>query len=272
VTAASLGIAALLDGPEQPLRLLSDGPHAQAWVAESGAVLVLESEQGAHLPNAVHGADVTRLRRLGVSTSSVGGGRWTADGTEVRVRRWWDPVPRRVTVRADAVAALATSLPPPPPDPARAAIEDAARARRPDRLVGLGTGSTPGGDDWLAARLVTLWAVGRNDDAAVLWADVEPRLEATTPLSADLLRHAARGAAALAVHGLLDAVSGRTPPGLALHDVLALGHTSGWWLARGVIDTAAEHQPLTRLPSRNWEHGSAVSRWPLTISGGRRRP
>ena len=48
------------------------------------------------------------------------------------------------------------------------------------------------------------------------------------------------GAAVLAVHRLLDAVSGREPPAAALRDVLALGHTSGWWLARGVIDTAAE--------------------------------
>jgi hypothetical protein len=44
----------------------------------------------------------------------------------------------------------------------------------------------------------------------------------------------------LAVHRLLDAVSGRGAPTAALRDVLALGHTSGWWLARGVIDAAAE--------------------------------
>jgi Protein of unknown function (DUF2877) len=240
VASASLAVAALLDGPEQALRLLSDGSHAQSWATGSDEVLVLESEHGVHLPNAVHGADVTRLRRLGVRASLIGGGRWIADGMEVRVHRWWDPVPPRVDVRADAVAALSAALLPPPRDPALDAIEEAIRAGQPARLVGLGTGSTPGGDDWLAARMVALRATGRDDDASALWAEVEPHLAATTPFSADLLRHAARGGAALAVHRLLDAVSGRGAPDLALRDVLALGHTSGWWLARGVIDTAAE--------------------------------
>ena len=239
---ASLAVAALLDGPEQPLRLLSDGSHAQSWATGSDAVLVLESEHGVHLPNAVHGADVTRLRRLGVRTSVIGGGRWVADGMEVRVRRWWDPVPRRVDVRAEVVAEVASALLPPPRDPALDMIEEAIGAADPARLVGLGTGSTPGGDDWLAARLVALHAVDRGDDAVALWAEVEPHLGATTPFSADLLRHAARGAAVLAVHRLLDALSGRGEPATALRDVLALGDTSGWWLARGLTDTLTAHQ------------------------------
>jgi hypothetical protein len=241
VTSASLAVAALFDGPEQPLRLLGDSSVAQVWAGETGAVLVLESEHGVYLPDAVHDVDVDLLRRLGVRTSVIGGGSWVGGDVPLQVHRWWDPVPRRVQVRPAVVAELKEALGSPPRDPAGPAIEDAIAAGQPGRLVGLGTGSTPGGDDWLAARLVTLRAVGRDDDAAQLWARVEPCLAATPPLSADLLRHAARGGAALAVHRLLDAVSGRAAPPAALRAVLALGHTSGWWLARGVIDTAGEH-------------------------------
>jgi hypothetical protein len=116
-------------------------------------------------------------------------------------------------------------------------------------LVGRGPGLTPAGDDLLAGLLVGL--AGRPDlrdplAAAVLAA--APRR--TTWLSAELLAHAAHGRAAPAVVAVADALAYGDDDALprALPALLAVGHTSGAALARGLLlaaDTVARH-PMTR--------------------------
>ncbi len=61
------------------------------------------------------------------------------------------------------------------------------------------------------------------------------RGDATSALSADLLRHAGEGRAAPPVLGLLDALVGARPVVPALADLLAVGSTSGHDTATGVL-------------------------------------
>ena len=114
-------------------------------------------------------------------------------------------------------------------------------AGRADRLMGLGPGLTPSGDDVLAAYLVTAqaWGVtGPRQDR--LRSTVLANLSRTTDLSSQLLLDAMSGHAAEPVRALLAAVAETTPPvgdtrlEGKIHSVLNIGHTSGFALAVGI--------------------------------------
>jgi len=100
-------------------------------------------------------------------------------------------------------------------------------------LVGRGPGLTPSGDDALAGALLVAHALGTGH---TLVDAVRARLGATTAVSAALLDAAADGYAARPVVSLVDAAVAGDPDavGLALPDVLALGHTSGADTATGI--------------------------------------
>jgi Protein of unknown function (DUF2877) len=93
-------------------------------------------------------------------------------------------------------------------------------------LAGLGAGSTPAGDDFLIGAFHALWATGRGALTAALAAVAGPR---TTRVSAQWLDTAARGYAAPAWRGLLEALAAADEAELspATRRVLACGHTSG---------------------------------------------
>jgi hypothetical protein len=127
---------------------------------------------------------------------------------------------------------------------AAAAGELGAAFAAADRMVGLGPGLTPSGDDLLCGFLVTLHQLappggGTRAFAAALGRLVATRaVRATTALSATLLGHAARGEAPAEVVDVLTAL-GQDGPGdrltaRALPRLLAVGHTSGRDLALGV--------------------------------------
>lgn len=204
----------------------------------------------------------------------VGAGRVVVGGLTVRVTRWWTP--RRATVPVsiaelrrgrDALAATlrAGAVPLPTavderlrqlvdrltaggpvdalasggcaePLPPRRLVASVAVA---ERLLGLGPGLTPAGDDVLAGLLLGLRHLGGSSGAALaaaLGAGVLPAAERrTTAISAALLRHAAGGAAADPVIDVLDAVGGRLALAPALRRLLAVGHTSGADLATGLL-------------------------------------
>ena len=108
------------------------------------------------------------------------------------------------------------------------------------RLLGVGPGLTPAGDDVLAGLLVGLWSFGEK--AVPLRLFVLTGLAAgTTDLSAALLRCAARGESIPQVNQLLRAISGSAwQSGLdqAMYDLVRVGHTSGMALATGVLAAA----------------------------------
>ncbi len=124
-------------------------------------------------------------------------------------------------------------------------VVDAEPGAAVRRLIGLGSGLTPGGDDLLAGLLVGLRASGK----AVLLqlvrhsigSDWEATAERTTSFSVDLLRLAAAGQASTEVLGLLTAIHrtlpsvGHGPLHAAIDKLLGVGHTSGADLATGLL-------------------------------------
>jgi hypothetical protein len=108
------------------------------------------------------------------------------------------------------------------------------------RLLGVGPGLTPAGDDVLAGLLVGLWSFGQRAEPLRL-AVLAGLAGGTTDLSAALLRCAARGESIPQVNQLLRAMSGSAWQGRldhATYDLLRVGHTSGTALATGVLAAA----------------------------------
>lgn len=112
------------------------------------------------------------------------------------------------------------------------------------RVVGHGPGLTPSGDDALVGMLAALRlapSMRAQTHAAILARAIEPLLASTTDLSAHLLRQAARGYFARALHELVAALSDDTAPG-SLHEridrAIATGATSGADACAGVIAVA----------------------------------
>jgi len=97
------------------------------------------------------------------------------------------------------------------------------------RLIGLGPGLTPSGDDYFGGMLVALRALARNAQADALWRWLQPRLAAgTSALSAAHLEAAAAGEAHEIVHEVL------LDPRLA-QKLDRIGHCSGWDALAGAV-------------------------------------
>lgn len=99
-----------------------------------------------------------------------------------------------------------------------------------ERLIGLGPGLTPSGDDYLGGMLIGLRACGRDAQAQSLWRWLEPRLSGrTSAISAAHLAAAAQGEAHEALHECLRKLYGSER---SWEEVLAalgaVGHCSGW--------------------------------------------
>lgn len=106
------------------------------------------------------------------------------------------------------------------------------------RLLGLGPGLTPSGDDFLAGTLVALAALGARDPQARLADAVLGAADRlTTPISAAHLRAAAEGLGSAALHLMIAAVlSGkRAAITAALPALNGTGHSSGWDGAAGAL-------------------------------------
>jgi hypothetical protein len=104
------------------------------------------------------------------------------------------------------------------------------------RLLGLGPGLTPSGDDVLAAVLIALHALGRERSAALLWSLLGSELAvATSVLSAAHLTAAAAGQGHRAIHAVLEALCARRAVVPAIRGLAELGHSSGWDALAGMI-------------------------------------
>jgi hypothetical protein len=226
--AASLAVRDLLTGPARSGRLVAAFPRC-AYVDVGGRLVALEAADGLRLPCAVTLAVAARQRPLaGLAPGdevTAGDRRLVVGDLVVEVGRWWAPSRPRVAAVPSAV-------------------DVPAAAPGWDRLVlgllGLGPGLTPAGDDLLAGLLVGL--SGRPDLRDPLAAAIRRHAPArTTWLSAELLRLAAAGLAAPAVVAVADALAGHGDDEAlprALPGLLALGHTSGPALARGLLLSA----------------------------------
>jgi hypothetical protein len=311
--AASTAIAPLITGPAQPAEVIADVPVA-IYLSVGGKVVALVTPAAVPLPNAVVCRELPRMTDgnhggagrpagNGVDGSSalVGDGRIQLGRARVIVGRWWDPVPRLPPVDdlpalTRALDAMRSMLPswPDSDEPAaeqlvagrellaKALAGEATPAAAADRLVGLGPGLTPAGNDLLAGAVAGLVVFGRAlgrrsalDLAKQVAAEVEERATRTTVLAADLARHAASGAVAAPVAAVFHALagagrpSGRRPLDSAIDRLVAVGHTSGRDLAEGLLlgvaaalATAGQVSPAAR------DIGASGDAGPLTHRAG----
>ena len=108
------------------------------------------------------------------------------------------------------------------------------------RLIGLGTGLTPSGDDFLGGFLIGLHAIGDTGAARHLWKAIrEDAGTATNPISWAFLSAAARGRGCASLHEAVVAVMSGTDPADPLARLARLGHSSGWDALLGSV-TALE--------------------------------
>lgn len=266
--AASLGLRQLLEGPVRPARVLAAFPSA-IYIEVPGAgeprVAAVVTPEAARLPNAVLVTLPARHPALASARAAdhaaVGGGSVDLGAVRVRVRRWWDPTPalgptprgrlergvlelRGLLDRAPQRHGLTGHRCPRDLAAACAAGDLAHAVDAAERIMGLGPGLTPSGDDMLSGLLVALQATGAAlaDGRDARWlagwlaagvtSDAHTR---TTALAATLLDCAARGYASAEMAAVLHAVAGHEPLQPALARLLATGHTSGADLAWGLL-------------------------------------
>ncbi|MDE0308182.1 MAG: DUF2877 domain-containing protein [Albidovulum sp.] len=104
------------------------------------------------------------------------------------------------------------------------------------RLIGLGPGLTPSGDDFLGGFLIALHAIGESEESRRLWEAIGPDARASTnPLSFALLESAAKGLGSASLHAVLLAIMAGENPSSALASLSRCGHTSGWDALAGAI-------------------------------------
>ncbi|CCG03289.1 DUF2877 domain-containing protein [Blastococcus saxobsidens] len=264
--AASTGVADLLRGPVRPARVLLTGPAAvyvQVTGERGGDVVGVLTSDAARLPlgcvlfRPSNGRPLVGLPPG--APAEVGGGRIVIGELAVSAAAWWNPRPRlpggrpallpegvrqlRNTLYGDGMPHSAFTLPGLPTGPGgplaalRGAVRRAdleAALRTATRLIGLGPGLTPAGDDVMAGTIAGLVLLGHP--AAERFAAGVCSLAAgrTTELSRALLRHASAGRVSGEYAGVLQGLVGERPLAPAIERLLATGSTSGRAMALGL--------------------------------------
>ncbi|ROO83926.1 uncharacterized protein DUF2877 [Actinocorallia herbida] len=264
--AASLALREVLERPRTPARVVAVFPSSVYLLLKSGAdprVVVLAGSDEARPANSVIVPSVSRHQPFaGVREGDeawVGDGLVEAGDFGVRVKRWWDPRPvlgplttagLRHSVMAlenvlDPAACGLAGHPGPAALAAHCAAGDLARAvPAAERIVGLGPGLTPSGDDVLAGLLLSLRLLGSVLDgggravwlagwlAAAVTADTETR---TTPMGAAALHCAAAGRPAAEAAAVLRGLAGREQLVPAVGRLARPGRAGGQDLAWGLL-------------------------------------
>jgi Protein of unknown function (DUF2877) len=179
-------------------------------------VVILTAPGAPRMPNGVETSVEARMGQRAI----VGGGELRVGRQSLEPGPGWNPRPSFLPFHCLA----------PGPEP------------RPELYAGRGAGLTPAGDDLLAGYVAGLVLLhGETKRAKQLAMEAAGR---TVPLSATLLRHAARGEVPEPVHILL--ASGDTRP------LLAFGHSSGIAWLRGLVSAGyplgREHEMFGHAP------------------------
>ena len=263
---ASTGIAELLRGPVRPARVLLSAPAA-VYVhvpgERGGDVVGVLTSDAARLPlgcvlfRPSNGRPLVALPSG--APAEVGGGRIVVGDLAVSAAAWWNPRPKlpslhpallpegvrqlRNALYGEGVPHSAFTLPGLPAGPGgplaalRGAVRRAdldAALRTATRLIGLGPGLTPAGDDVMAGTIAGLVLLGHPSAerfAAGVYALAAGR---TTELSRALLRHAACGRVSGEFAAVLHALVGERPLMPAVNALLATGATSGRAMTLGL--------------------------------------
>ncbi|MFM9370721.1 DUF2877 domain-containing protein [Streptomyces sp. Da 82-17] len=255
--------AAVVLGPPRPVRVVAATRGAlYLLVRGSRAPFALVAADAVRVPAAVvlpPGAGAEPFAGLAVDRyGRVGGGRIAVGPLRLTAGVSWAPPRAQDTPRGPAALAALARLPPPralPPEvrtPAAAltralaactpasgelppaARESAVRAAA-YRLLGLGPGLTPSGDDFLCGLLLAAHVAPAPPPwlapLARLARDAEGR---TSLVSASLLRHAADGHCVAQAARVLRAAGAGDDLAPPLNALLAVGHSSGGDLLHGM--------------------------------------
>jgi hypothetical protein len=276
---ASTGVAELLRGPVRQARVLMSVPAAvylQVPTDRGSDVVGVLTSDAAKLPLACMLFRPSNGRPLVAlpagAPAEVGGGRIVVGDLAVSAAAWWNPRPKLPSLRpallpegvrqlrnslyGEGVPHSAFTLPGLPTGPGgplaalRGAVRRAdleAALRTATRLIGLGPGLTPAGDDVMAGTIAGLVLLGHP--AAERFAAGVYSLAAgrTTELSRALLRHAACGRVSGEYAAVLHGLVGERPLAPAVAALLATGATSGRAMALGLC-TAIDLVDRTTRP------------------------
>jgi hypothetical protein len=261
--------------------VLASFPQA-AYLTVGEELVTLVTSDGIRHPNAVVlnlPSSGRPLAGLTVGQAGwVGGERLCVGHLDIRVARWWDPRPRLRDSSSDGIRSASEitqqrvhELTGQAPEmllaplarvmTALAARDVAAALTAADRLIGLGPGLTPSGDDVLAGLVSGTLVLAPSsvpadpvvcddrealDDLVVRVGEFGRAVAAsapgrTTPMSAALLRHAAHGRFAQPAADLVrtwTASARREQIMCATDRLLAVGSSSGRDLALGLLAAA----------------------------------
>lgn len=185
----------------------------------------------------------------------LGEGRITVGALTVRASGWWDPRPRLPSIHPALLPEGMRELRSAANEQAHSVVRDVpvelcaqlgslrAALRRDDvtaalraaqRMIGLGPGLTPTGDDLLCGMLAGLNLLGHPVSARLSAGVLALAPGRTTELSLSLLWHAARGEVNTELGSVIRALAGAGPLHGALQRLFAVGHTSGIALGLGL--------------------------------------
>lgn len=229
-----------------------------SWRRPAGVVAILTSD-ASRLPLGaiLHRPSSERplISSRGPLHAFVGEGRITVGPLTVRASGWWDPRPRLPSLRPALLpegmrelrSAVSERLHSPVREvpvelcgqlgSLRAALrrdDMTAALRASQRMIGLGPGLTPAGDDLLCGLLAGLTLLGHPQASRVGAGVLALAPGRTTDLSLALLRHATLGQVNCELGSVIQALAGAGRLHGALQGLFAVGHTSGIALGLGL--------------------------------------
>ncbi|RLV50867.1 DUF2877 domain-containing protein [Nocardioides mangrovicus] len=217
--AAGPRTAMRLAGPRRELSIVHRG-HDALYLDLGGWCLGVVRPPAVQVPCALVLGPDAEIDLAGVETATADDSELELDGVRVRIARFRDVrVPRITAIHPEAAAVLSAHASP--------ASEELGEVSDPVSLVGRGSGLTPLGDDVLAGRLATSYALGVP---ATVPYDVRG---ATTLLSATLVDCAARGEVLPQFRDVVVGLGDPASLGAAAERLAAVGHTSGAGLLLG---------------------------------------
>jgi hypothetical protein len=268
LTQASTGVAGVLRGRVRKARVLLSLPTAVYLLVPTAAgpdvVAVLTSDAARSPLGCVlfRPADADGRPLVSVprgASAEVGGGRVTVGDLTISAAAWWDPRPKlphpcptllpegvrqlRAAVFGEGVRQSSFVLPGLRGGPSGplAALRGAVRRadldvalRTATKLIGVGAGLTPSGDNVLAGTAAGLVLLGHPAGARFGATVTSLAAGHTTELSRALLRHAAAGRVSGEFAAVLSGLVGKGPTTPAINALMATGPTSGRALALGL--------------------------------------
>lgn len=242
----------------EPLLYPDRHPSESPSRRQAGVVAILTSDAsrlplGAilHRPS----SDRPLISSRGPLKAFLGEGRITVGPLTVRASGWWDPRPRLPSMHPALLpegmrelrAAVSERLHSPIRDvpvelcgqlgALRAALRRndlTAALRAGQRMIGLGPGLTPAGDDLLCGVLAGLTLLGHPQAARISAGILALAPGRTTELSLALLRHATLGQVNSELATVVQALAGTGRLHGALQNLFAVGNTSGIALGLGL--------------------------------------